>query len=220
MKRKKLVGATLTAISLHAAAAAPQCKSDEQLYGSLCIDKPWANLIACIESTGGNRSELISIIGANEGKSTEGSASAAVSTKGKLVGGSASLKLSREEELAALNRIELRYFSGGASICADFARTIKTVSSKPTQPAQSRFPIKRTLSGGRVVFFNDFAVRLHAMYRVGDEPMKIELETPENGLIFMRTGQPPQDVSFKGENYSLSAQDAGEGLPPILILRR
>lgn len=76
--RKTLVSATLTAISLHAGAAVSQCKGGDQLYGSLCITKPMANLIACIGSTGGNRSELVSLVGANEGRSGEESASAAV----------------------------------------------------------------------------------------------------------------------------------------------
>lgn len=215
--RKKLVGATLLVVSLHAAATPLQCKGDDQLYGTLCITKPMADLIACIESTGGNRSELISIVGANEGKSAEGSASASVATKGKLVDGSASLKLSRQEELAALNRIELRYFSGGASICADFARTIKATSAKPVAP---RLPVQRTVSGSRVVFFGDFAVNVRRWYKGGENPLTIELFTPENGLIYVEAGQPPLDVTFKSVNYLLSAKESGEGRPPILILSR
>lgn len=176
-----------------------------------------ANLIACIESTGGNRSEIISIVGAKEGKSSEGSVSAAASTKGKLIGGSASLQLSRQEELAALKRIELRYFSGGVSVCADAARAIRATDAKPAAP---RFPIKRTVSGSRVVFFGDFAVEARSWYKAGDRPLTIEMITPENGLVYVEAGRPPLDVSFKGVNYLLSAKDAGAGLPPVLILNR
>jgi hypothetical protein len=84
----------------------------------------------------------------------------------------------------------------------------------------ARFPIERTASGQRVVFFDDFFVQLHLIAKAGDSPTEIELETRENGRIFLRAGTLPVNVTYNGINYFLSAKESSNGQPPTLELNR
>jgi hypothetical protein len=202
---------------LHSAPSNAQCRGDDQPYGTRCISKQMSDYLACVESTGGNRSAISSIVQKIGNLDSDVAASAALSTRGRLVNGSASIALSRQNELSVLNQVEAKFFVGGASTCSEFAQTIKSRASAQVEP---HFPIERTLSGDRVVFFGKFIVQLVVAGQVAGEPATVELDTPENGRVNLKTGEPPIDVSFNGVDYRLSARESDNRWPIRLVLNR
>lgn len=203
--------------ALQATTCMAQCRGDDQPYANRCISKQMSDYIACVESTGGNRSEIGSIIQNSGNSDSAAAAAAALSTKGRLVSGSTTLKLSHQSELSALKQVELKYFAGGTSTCSEFAQAIE--HRTPTR-AELHFPMTRTASGDRVVFFDKFIVQIDVFSKVDDKPTAMEIETPENGRVYLNTGAAPVDVSYNGVNYHLSARETNNKLQPELVLGR
>jgi len=194
-----------------------QCAAGEQLYHGNCVGKPMANYLVCVENTGGNASEIMSIIKKATNNDLGFSASASVATKAKVVAGGAGVALTRKDELAVVDQVERKFFPGGASACADLAKLVwRQAAVVPHK--QVHFPVKRTLSGARVVFFDGFAVVNEGFGGVEGKPLEIELDTPENGKVWLYSGEKPIDVSYKGRNYLLSAERGANWHSPILIL--
>lgn len=223
-KKKLAVAGISIAASLCVESAFAQCKGDDQPYLGRCISKYMSDYIACVESTGGNRSEIDSLIQNSNGTDIGGGASASVSTKGKLIGGSAGLNLSKKDELSIVNKIDLKYFPNGASVCSQFEQEIKRRANSqlpsPKVSTNVKLPISRTMSGGKVNFFDDFSIELIEWGSVDDGPVKADLNTPENGPVWLRSDEDPIDVAYRGRNYHLSIVKGSGKSAPLLVLSR
>lgn len=203
---------------------AQQCTGDDQPYLGRCIGKYMSDYIACVDSIGGNRSEIDSMIKNNRGTDVGGGASASASTKGKLIGGSAGLNLSKKDELSIINKINQKYFPGGASVCSQFEQKIRSDARQKSSPHDTshnvKLPIRQTMSGGKINFFEGFSVESIGWSSVEDGPVKADFDTPENGHVWLESDEDPIDVSFKNRHYHLSIVKGNGKSAPLLVLSR
>jgi hypothetical protein len=127
--------------ALSAAAQPPSCPKGLQPFGGRCVSQAMADYIACVEASGGNRSEIVEEL--KTSRTQQGSGTASGSASNKLVAGSAGLALDKKAETDFASRIEKRWFQGSMSECA---KILKSSTSTAPAPRDSRAELSTLLA--------------------------------------------------------------------------
>lgn len=205
----------LLVIALSANVTAGECEKGRQPYKNYCISNDMADMIACIDSSGGNKQQFDLYLDESVGNSSKNAGK--VAGGNKVVEGSAQLSVNHDTERRVVNALGEKYFAGALQACSSLAARIVGKSKKAVAPppprssALPKLPIALIASGDTVTFFNGFSVGIHGIYGIVDDVLNVELLTPENGMVFLKTNNVPENITRKGINYSISAMKNEHG---------
>lgn len=181
------------------------CESGRQHYKTFCISNDMSDLLACVESSGGNRQELITRLDKTIGSSQTGGGK--IEAHNQIIGGSGSLNVAKDLESRVVQELGEKYFSGSMEICAGFAKSIRgRVGTRSSPQNKPRLPVTVTASSDAVTFFPGFTAQITEIGGFADRPFDVQLVTKENGNVRLKTDAVPVDVTFRGINYQLIAK--------------
>lgn len=95
-----------------------KCPKGTQSYADHCITQGVADYIACVEASGGNRSEIVEVISTLEGLKTK--TGGKISASGPVLKGSVSGVLDKDSEKTLVRTLETKWYANGMSECTKY----------------------------------------------------------------------------------------------------
>ncbi|MYN11346.1 hypothetical protein [Pseudoduganella aquatica] len=187
------------------------CEAGSQLYRGACTSNSMVDLITCIDATGGNKQQLVAYLDQSNGANNKGGGSIAAGNR--VASGKVELQAARETESRAILALGARYFEGATKVCAAHAEKIISMKSearpgkgKSVSPPSAKLPVAVIASGGSLTFFPGFTIVIRSTSSSEDPSLtNVNIQTPENGTIMVRTDNIAWDISHKGVNYKIRA---------------
>jgi len=226
MHMKKYV-TLIAALSATCALGQPiACQNGDQPYDGRCVSKAVSDYLACVKGAGGNVTYLRNV--AKDGNSSSGQGGVSAGSGRGGLAGQVSAGGSGTSAKDALRDVSIEYGKDGLSQCGMMLKLIQEQqairSEIPTDNARNggvklSLPIERTTSSQKVTFFPGFVISIHSITGLSNGPLKVEVETSEDGLVWMETGRRPVNVTHKGITYTLAARVRDDS-NVVLILDR
>jgi hypothetical protein len=151
----------LTLFPLDAYAAA-QCASGFQPRGDICVSQRMSDFIACVEASGGNKSQLYDQIATSINSGGGGKAQGTAS--GVIIQGGGSVEVDKNSEERLNSTLSSQYYGRAMDVCRQALADIAPTATTPIEPPAAAPPPPVTVTYKICSGEYERACQLHDVY--------------------------------------------------------